>query len=212
MTEEVKKPSEGLVPVLEHHGLFQYAPNALEVVERFCQSWGEYESELADDLPLVKNLILLSAAEYSLIPSFLDGSYSRPVPVRDVDAKLAVLKCDTTPSILIHKHAKETGTPAFVSAADLSVFSSDVAKLYLKDPDWWESLHNPADLWKGVEYLEEAHIRCPWPSLQALAETKLLRVQGLIWQLRLTVANRHGFDEAISGVVSDFVHLRFRHS
>ncbi|WP_435610819.1 hypothetical protein [Streptomyces sp. C10-9-1] len=183
-----------LVSQLAHERLFDYSPDALSIVDEFLGSWGD---EVEIDLIKAKNFILLAAAEYALIPFIQSGKYDRPVSVQRGDALLAVLKCDTTPMLPVHRHRE-------MSAVDLSVFSSDIAKLDAIDSGWWEDLVGPESLWRFVERLERAHSECPWMPLRDLSNSSLLRIQGLLWELRLTVAKHRGFDGPIPAVVSVF--------
>ncbi|MFI0906775.1 hypothetical protein ACH4TE_25115 [Streptomyces sioyaensis] len=187
--------------------LFTYSGEAVAVIEDFCEKWVACASELSAEVPRMRKLMLLAAAEFSLIPSFLmPANYGTPFKVRGDDAMLALLKSDTTPNWPFHMQAISEGRArSLLSSVDLSVFSADIAKLFLMNPEWWHKLDGPSELWKAVEEIEQIHRECPWRPLKVLGESSLLKIQGLLWQLRLTVINHSGFEGEASAVISSFV-------
>ncbi|WP_149184508.1 hypothetical protein [Streptomyces sp. TRM49041] len=186
--------------------LFHFEGAGLKSIDEFSRSWMSGNPEIEGELPTIRALTLLAAAEYSLIPAILDTSKGRPFVVGKNEALLALLKCDTTPLYPVHVAAKnERRVSAYVSPIDLSVFSADIAKLFLINPEWWDKLASASALWEAVRELEASHRECPYPPLRLLGESALLQVQGLLWQLRLTVVGHVGFEESVPDVISSFV-------
>ncbi|WP_189272429.1 hypothetical protein [Kitasatospora griseola] len=201
-----------VVNELQRAGLFAFSSTAVEEVDEFCRSWLAHDFEVSSKLQGVRELALISAAEFSLAPAFLDPLAVRPpYEVSRDDATIALLKSDTNMIIPVHlKGDPDQGLESLVSRNDISVFSADIAKLQLLAPGWWEEVNHDHDrVWECIEDLQYAHRTCPWIPARMVAASPLLKIQGLLWLLRLTISRNERYEGEVPGVVSTFI-ARYR--
>ncbi|MFC6595703.1 hypothetical protein [Kitasatospora paranensis] len=197
-----------VVEELERAELFTFSGDAIDSANRFCAAWlaENFESDLK--LQGIRELALISAAEFSLIPEFLDPLASRaPYQVRDRDAELALLKTDTSTLIPIHLRAEPSAyLEPLVSRYDLSIFSADIAKLQLLDEEWWEKVdRDHGAIWRQVEDLRHSHLVCPWMPARMVANSPLLQIQGLLWMLRMAISRNEDYRDEVPKAIASFV-------
>jgi hypothetical protein len=174
--------------VLRDRGLFVYDESAVDEIEREFDRV-EVSGQTVD--PLLKELVCLTAAEYSLIrwisyPSHL-LPVQRPLQVVHADAVLGFLKANCNPMFCFEQI--EGGDR--LSLADITAFSSDVVKLGRAEVHAMPDLENViGDLARAVDEIELRHRESPSPRARALGESGVLRLQGFLWAVKASLPER----------------------
>jgi hypothetical protein len=191
----------GVVRALESRNLFRFSPEVGRAIEPFVEATEAAFPNLDPAyLTRVREQTHLAAAEFALLPGLTEpGAISvavDPVEVDQADAAMAILKWDCQ---LI------TGCPTVESfgPADLTVFSGDSSKFDALRGDWPGLTADPEELHSFVRTLEAAHERHRAPLVNAVAGSGVLRLQGLIWRLRLTVAGMPGYPGPLEAALDD---------
>jgi hypothetical protein len=196
--QELPGYAEQIVTRLAEANLFLFSASAREQLDSFFAR----ESRVAPlALEQSRALSYLHAAEYALLPAFMQPGYlpvtaAGPVAVSSDSVRLALLKGNC--SLIIWTHAPAGYGVGPLSAADLTVFSGDASKL--------EHLLPGAPISSDVitEYvraLEAAHAQSGWAAATQVAESGVIRLQGTLWQLKSAVTEhvtREDFNLAIT--------------
>jgi len=168
--QELPGYAEQIVTRLAEANLFLFSASAREQLDSFFAS----EPRVAPlALEQSRALSYLHAAEYALLPAFMQPGYlpvtaAGPVAVSSDSARLALLKGNC--SLIIWTHAPAGYGVGPLSAADLTVFSGDASKLEHLLPGAPISSDVIAEY---VRALEAAHAQSGW----AAAAQDLARVQ-----------------------------------
>jgi hypothetical protein len=191
----------GVVRALESRNLFRFRPEVGQAIEPFVEATAVAFPNLDPAyLTQVREQTHLAAAEFALIPALAEPGVIKvtvePVEVDQADAALAVLKWDC--QLITGCPQTETFGPA-----DLTVFSGDTSKFNVLIGDWPKLIADSQELHGFVRALEAAHERHPEPLVNAVAESGVLRLQGLIWRLRLTVAGMPGYPGPLEAALDD---------
>jgi hypothetical protein len=188
---------------LARAGIAEYATNAVREVEGFMS---EQERRFSSEDPALFSrgmaLIYLSAAEFALLPAFVEPAQAvippaAPLSVDLGHARLAILKSDCPISFPVHPR-NEGALPW-----DVMVFGGDVSKTAILLPDWDRITEGPNVLYDLVGRLEEMHIDSGSRLARDVVNSGAIRVQGFLWRVKLTVAAHPSFDTGISETVDE---------
>jgi len=185
----------GVVGVLEAGELFIFHPDIRGEVGAYVDS---VESVLPETDPAqlsqLTELVHIAAAEFSLTPVLTDPTSDVPLPPRGPIqvapqfARLAVLKYDCTlATICLHT------SPSDYGPSDLTVFSGDTSRFIALDGDWNELTQSPSVLQSHVLRLQQVCEEHPSQLVRDVAASGVIRLQGLLWCLRLTVMRQPGY-------------------
>jgi len=185
----------GVIRVLEARELFIFHPEIRGEVSAYVDS---VESVLPETDPAqlsqLTELVHIAAAEFSLTPVLTDPTSDVPLPPRGPIqvapqfARLAVLKYDCTlGTICLHN------SPSDYGPSDLTVFSGDTSRFIALEGDWNELTENPAVLQSYVLRIQQVHEEHPSQLVRDVAASGVMRLQGLLWRLRLTVMRQPGY-------------------
>jgi len=167
--------------LLSERGLFEFDPAAIFEISQGFQSVEHHASEL------VEELVALTAAEYALMPLFgFSGSLlpvERPFHVRPSEALLGLLKTNCGLTMCFDRVAEEKR----LTLADVTAFSSDVSKLASVDVSIEHPPEEIGDIARAVDVLERAHLESPVVRGRQFGESGLLRLQGFLWAVKLSV-------------------------
>jgi hypothetical protein len=193
----------GVVRALESRGLFRFEPEVAQVVEELVEATSTAVTNLDPAyLTQVRELTHLAAAEFALIPALVNPGVVKlavePVQVDQAAVSLAVLKWDCQLLTGCARLQPETFSPD-----ELTVFSGDTSRFNALVGDWPRLAADPGELHNFVRALESAHERHRAPFVNAVAESGVLRVQGLLWRLRLTVAGQPGYQGPLEAALDD---------
>lgn len=113
-------------------------------------------------------------------------------------ARLAAVKWDCKLLTGCQQLDVETFGPA-----DFTVFSADTSRFNVLMGDWTKLATAPEEPHSFVRALERAHALHKAPLVNAVAESGVLRVEGLLWRLRLTVAGMPAYHGPLEAAVDD---------
>jgi hypothetical protein len=158
----------------------------------------------ADQLSESAELIRLSAAELALMAAFsatggMQIPPATPLLVTDSDMRTAILKSDNPLNLGEHPANSR------ISAYDVLTFGGDISKLLLIAGDWEAAVDQPSTLYTVLEDLETMHVKSGSRVAMAFAESGALRVQGLLWRVKLAVAGRPSFVMPLSEAIDEAV-------
>lgn len=181
-----------IVTLLEERGWFRFAHDAESAIRG-----------LLDDDSLRLSIAALSAAEFSLGIFFDEPSLritsglerALPIYVYEPTGSLGVAKSDCT----ITGGCFEAPPRESVPLWDVTVFSADVCKLRAAGVPESVAAFDAAPM---VRTLETAHYR-PGGYARAIADSGLLRLQGLLWHLKLSVLTGHDVEDALDSYVRE---------
>lgn len=193
----------GVVRALESRNLFRFKPEVAQVIEELIRATDAAVPNLDPAyLTQVRELTHLAAAEFALIPALVEPGVVKlavdPVQVDRAAAGLAVLKWDCqllTGCLALQSHT--------FGPNELTVFSADTSRFNTLAGDWSRLAADPRELHNFVRALERSHARHRAPLVNAVAESGVLRVQGLLWRLRLTVAALPGYPGPLEAALDD---------
>lgn len=191
----------GVVRALESRNLFRFSPEVGRTIEPFVEATTAAFPNLDPAyLTQVREQTHLAAAEFALLPGLTEPGAIKvavdPVEVDQAHAALAILKWDC--QLITGCFETEDFGPA-----DLTVFSGDTSKFDALDGDWPRLISDPQELHNFVRTLEAAHEQHQAPLVNAVAGSGVLRLQGLIWRLRLTVAGAPGYPGPLEAALDD---------
>ncbi|MBV9381246.1 MAG: hypothetical protein JOY82_04765 [Streptosporangiaceae bacterium] len=188
---------------LRRAGIAEYMPSAVHEVEGFV-SRQERRFPSEDPVLFSRGLVLtyLSAAEFALLPAFAEPTQAvippaAPLSVGEDHARLAILKSDCPISFPVHP--KEQGALPW----DVMVFGGDVSKTAILLPDWQRMTEGPAVLYDLVGRLEGMHRESESTLARDVVESGAIRVQGLLWRVKLTVAGPPSFGTGIRDALDE---------
>jgi hypothetical protein len=193
----------GVVRALESRNLFRFEPDVAQVIETFVGATNAAYTNLDPAyLTQVREQTHLAAAEFALIPALVEPGAvqlaTEPVQVDGADAALAALKWDCQLLTGCLQLRPETFGPD-----ELTVFSGDTSRFNALMGDWPKLAADPAELHNFVLTMERAHAQHQAPLVNAVAESGVLRMQGLLWRLRLTVAGLPGYSGSLEAALDD---------
>jgi hypothetical protein len=193
----------GVVRALESRNLFRFDPEVVPVIEGLVRAANAADPDRDPvSLTQLRELTHLAAAEFALIPALADpGSVNlatEPVRVNKANAALGVLKWDC--DILTGCWPLQS---RIFGPDELSVFSADTIRFNVLMGDWPRLAADPGELHNFVRVLESAHAQHQEPLVNAVAQSGVLRVQGLLWRLRLTVAGLPGYSGPLEAALDD---------
>jgi hypothetical protein len=200
----VNVPAESRAALaLSERRLFRFDSLALEVIEECVRA---LESEGLDTrrLRFIGDLVHLSAAEFSLIPSISTPNenllpLSEPLLVEDWAARLAILKTDCSPDWGCYEESVNEGT---LPLWDLTLFSSDVSKMVAEEQE--SGRMTELDLYRHVRTIESKCVESHVPIASAFGRSGVMRVQGLIWRLKLGLAKQENLVEVAGRYLEEF--------
>jgi predicted RNA-binding protein with RPS1 domain len=193
-----------IVQYLQEADLFVFSAAARHELDSFFLG-GASNAIGVSELVLEQGRALsyLHAAEYSLLPVFLDtdnhGPSAAVITVSAGYARLALLKGNCSLILWTHAPARDRIEP--LSGSDITVFSGDASKLARIQ---LESDQGALDLNRIDEYsgtLRAFHSDSGWEPAVRIAESGALELQGLLWRLKNAVAEhitRGSFHEALN--------------
>ena len=184
-------------------GITEYGTSAVLEVEAFTS---EQERRFSAEDPAlfsqVMALTYLSAAEFALLPAFIYPEQAvipptAPLLVGMDHARLAILKADCP--ITWPVHPKKEGALPW----DVMVFGGDVSKTAILLPEWQRMAEGPAVLYELVDQLERMHRDSGSRLATAVANSGAIRVQALLWRVKLAVAGHPSFHTGIGEAVDE---------
>lgn len=139
---------------------------------------------------MIQELVCLTAAEFALAPAVVDARpmlpMQEPIAVSEDNARLALMKSNCNPIFCMTSVIRER----HLTLADVVAYGSDVAKLEAAGL----SNHAPpteiGDVARAVDDLERAHREVPSAVAQAIGTSGVLRVQGFLWAVKLSLSHR----------------------
>jgi hypothetical protein len=174
--------------LLEEKGLFTFRSSAVDEISSFFEMREPTLGLSTDDL---RELVLLTAAEFALLPVFDQPPASllpieEPLPVERLHARLALAKTDC----LYIEHCFEAAAMRQLTLPDVTAFSGDVAKLEalgVSSADPPRELRGVADV---VDQLERGHREARDSRAQSIGDSGVVRLQGFLWALKLSLGER----------------------
>lgn len=196
---------------LARAGIAAYDASAVREVEAFVI--GQERRFPSEDPALFTRgmaLTYLSAAEFALTPALVEpaGAVIPPVEPLKVgwrEARLAILKSDCPISFPIHPR-HQVAMPW-----DIMVFGGDVSKALILMPDWQRITEGPQVLYDLVDRLEAMHRESEYGPAEGAADGGAIRVQALLWRVKLEVMGQPSFDTGIRAAIEealDALHIR----
>ncbi len=184
-------------------GIAEYETSAVDEVEAFVN---EQERRFSSEDPALFSrgmaLTYLSAAEFALLPAFVEPTQTvippaAPLSVGKDHARLAILKSDCPLSYPIHP--RDMGALPW----DVMVFGGDVSKTAILLPDWQRMTEGPTVLYDLVKQLEEMHRNSEFRLARDVVDRGVIRVQALLWRVKLAVTAHPSFDTGIREAVNE---------
>ena len=191
---------------LEAAELFRFSEDARDEMNSFFEVGQEVP---VSDLVLEQSraLAYLNAAEYSLLPEFINPKelsapalYGGIVTVSGNDIRLALLKGDC--SLIIWTHAPTQDRVRLLSVSDLTVFGGDASKMaritQIEALD--QSLRLP-EIGEYVTALNRVYTEHRWLPDVDIGRSGIIQLQGLLWFLKAAVvqeATEEGFRAALA--------------
>jgi hypothetical protein len=194
---------------LQTIGLFTFANEAVAEIDKF---FGHLEHSLGgvepDTREQGRDLVYLTAAEFSLMPAIANPPSDPVVPVREpitVDAYPAFLAINKTDCICLnfpwHTDGSERGQP--VPLWDVTAFAADVSKLSTVGISPVDPPTDPSALHEAIKELESAHRASSNPRIQQIANAGLLQLQGFLWSSKLALPHLEA-GEAVKAAANEF--------
>lgn len=192
--------------LLQANGLFSFGYGEEVVIRDFAASWAQ-STPITEPSSVSQqiDLLHLAAAEFALVPHLVALGGVQPdfnpplgtVKVGQNEAILAVLKHNC--NLITGCTARQ---PSDFRPDDLSVFSSDIRRMEALDVTWEDITYNPEQLYSYVRRLEDQHSRNAHPLAQAMAASHAIRLQGVLWETRLTVMGQPGYTQDLGQAIS----------
>jgi hypothetical protein len=189
--------------LLRDRNLFAFDEAAAEEITR---EFAQVEAQGGEVDPLLVELVCLTAAEYSLARWMpYQGRLvplQNPIQVEHRDAVLGFLKADCNPMFpfCFDWHDGD----GLLNLADMTAFSSDVAKLARLElrvaPDLDDTI---GDLARAVDTLEAGHLESPSPRARALGASGILRLQGFLWAVKASLP-RNDLEHSVAAAQEAF--------
>lgn len=174
-----------ITSLLAERGLFAFDGGAHEEISHFFEEGGRQPG-----YEILLHLAFLTAAEFALTPIL---SYPRAVlPAREpisVDAAAARLALAKANCIVI-EYCGERVQAGSLTLPDVSAFGGDIAKLEAVGLSSAEPPTEIGDAARAVDALEHAHRQAPTKFAQELGESGVLRLQGFLWAIKLSLPHR----------------------
>lgn len=172
--------------LLEERQLFTFDPGARHEIS---VSFAALEVHLEPNAQLLHELTYLTAAEFGLIPIFDQPRsvlpVSQPLQVSELHAHLALAK---TNCLYIEWSCKRFQIEARqLSPSDVAAFTADVAKLEAVGIPSREPLSEIAQLADAVTTIEHQYRQAPTDLARRTGESGVLRLQGFLWALKLSL-------------------------
>jgi hypothetical protein len=177
---------------LEAKGMFVFTATASTYVSDF---FSELAANVAafDENPhaqIVQELVCLTAAEFALAPALVDARpilpIQEPTVVSDADIRLAVMKSNCNPIFCLEAVIRDRP----LTLADIAAYGSDVAKLEAVGLSNREPPTEIGDVARAVDEVEQAYRQVPSGAAQAIGNSGVLRVQGFLWAVKLSLPHR----------------------
>jgi hypothetical protein len=169
---------------LAQRGLFAFDDAARETIEHCFAQLGDRA-----EASVMPELVALTAAEFALEPLIAEPTpilpVPQPIPVSARDAALAVVKANCNP---IFCFPEAQGQP--FTLPDVAAFGADVAKLAAVGISVIEPSTEIGDIARAVDRLELEHRGSDVTSAQRLGESGVLRLQGFLWAVKLSLPER----------------------
>ena len=194
--------------LLEQSGLFLFDSAETRVVRDFASSTRLQQLGLELDpgsVTQTSDLLHLAAAEYAVGRSCAEAGLgvsppqrSAPVYVTEADAVLGVLKYNCN---LIDGCAARLASD--FRPDDFSVFASDVRRLESFNLSWTAVTQDRQQLYYYVSQLERVHFSQGYSVASAAASTGLIRLQGVLWAMRLAIMGQPDYVTGLEQVLRD---------
>ena len=191
MAEDVHSPS-----LLEERRLFTFGSGARQEISR---SFADLGVHLEPNAQFLHELTYLSAAEFALTPIFERPRtvlpVSEPLEVSELDARLALAK---TNCLYVEWGCKQFQVEARpLSPLDVVLFTGDVAKLAAVGLEPREPVSDIGALADAVTKVEHQYREAPTDLARRTGESGVLRLQGFIWALKLSLAMELSLQQAV---------------
>jgi hypothetical protein len=184
--------------LLKERGLFVFDDSASSEIAAWFASLGD-----VPDSGSVEELVCLTAAEYSLIPHFQAAEsvlpLQEPIRVGEGEALLGLLKTNCNPIFCLMDLAERRP-----SLADVTAFSADIAKLVSVGMALDETPEEIGDIARRVDDLERAHRDSPAAGGRRFADSGVLRLQGFLWAVKLSLWRGGDLGEAMGAAYEAF--------
>jgi hypothetical protein len=181
--------TDEVINILQGAGIFEFSVEARLEIDAFFGGVERGASDLV--VQQARALSHLHAAEFALQPAFEEpGSLRFPTPsaivVTPAHARLALLKGDC--SLIIWTHAASNEGIGQLRSSDLTVFSGDASKLERLRPMWAEEVRETSNIWSDYgRMLEAVHRDSQWDAASKVADSGVLRLQIVLWRLKVAV-------------------------
>jgi len=165
-------------------GLFRFTEPADDVIKSFVGDSGRGHGPWTERAVAT---IYANAAEFALLPIFA-GFWDMPLPpaspveVTENAAYLALFKGDCSTIIWTHPPDSQATSPL-----DITVFSGDISKLIRIRTNFLEN-YNPQSIQASAAALEDSYLVSFSPGANRIAESGVVRLQGLLWHVKLAIA------------------------
>ncbi len=178
----------GAARALESRHLFRFDPASGAVVDEFVTTAGGTETATDPaELTRIGEFVSLAAAEFALLDAVgTQTPGTAPVTVSAAQARRGLLKYNCT--IILGCRLLD---PDHFGANEMTVFSSDASRIETVGMTWDAIRESPDNLHELVRRLDEAHRNHPSFLVRSVGQSGVVRIQGLLWRMRLTLA---GFD------------------
>jgi len=203
MTSVWRENSSGVRDELGRAGIADYQDSAAREVASFINDQQRtYPSQESGVFSLERELILLSAAEFALAPALTQPTEAAippnsPLQVTEDHARLAILKYDCPLSFPEHLRTE------IVRPWDVMVFGGDISKTELVLPDWNRINEGPHIVFDLVGQLEAMHMASGSQLAQQVVESGAIRVQGLLWRMKLSLLIPASFGPGITEAIDE---------
>lgn len=198
MAEDVNSAS-----LLEERRLFTFSPGARQVI---FASFADLAVHLEGNAQFLHELTYLSAAELSLIPIFERPRTVLPVSealeVSELDARLALAKTNCLYVEWVCKRFQIEARP--LSPLDVALFTGDVAKLEAVGLEPREPLSDIGTLADAITTIEHQYREAPTDLARRTGDSGVLRLQGFLWALKLSLSTELSLQQAIDDSYAAF--------
>ena len=195
MNSDVRTPT-----LLEERGLFAFTPAANDELARFFDDPPVAERSN----PMLRELAYLTAAEYALTPVLVEPRDVLPVAEPfAVDADVARVALVKGNCVIIEYHTARVREEERLTLVDVTAFSGDVSKLETVGLSSYDPPTEIGDVARAVDELERLHREEPSEVARAIAESGVLRLQGFLWAVKLSLP-RQDLGEAVADAFDAF--------
>jgi hypothetical protein len=186
--------------LLEERGLFAFTPAAHDELGQFFDD----PAIASRSTPLLRELVHLTAAEYALVPILVEPRsvlpVAEPFTVDTGPARVALVKANC---VIIEYHTARVREYEQLTLADVTAFSGDLSKLETVGLSSQNPPTEIGDVARAVDELERLHLAEPSEIARAIGESGVLRLQGFLWAVKLSLP-RQDIGDAVTDAFDAF--------